>query len=163
MPLQIIFTRSTMRCHPQNNLRKASCLGARFHLTYFANRWSTLKTCQQFVERILIPYHKNEVHELNLPQNQKMVWLIDWRSIHKSMEFIQWIKSQHPHVYLVLIPIKCTSRLQLANVMIQHPFKHVFKKQFHMWTSCTIKDQLLKEKDPKVDFRMSTIKLKLCG
>ncbi len=75
--LQVIFTGSTMRCLPQNGLRKASCLGARFHLTYFANHWSILETCQQFVERILIPYHKNEVQELNLPQNQKMVWLIE--------------------------------------------------------------------------------------
>jgi hypothetical protein len=77
LPLQIIFIGSTTRCLPQNGLGKASCLGARFHLTYFVNHWSTLKTCQQFVERILIPYHKNEVHELNLPQNQKMVWLIN--------------------------------------------------------------------------------------
>jgi hypothetical protein len=32
-----------------------------------------------------------------------------------------------------------------------------------MWTSCIIKDQLLKEKNPKVDFCMLTIKPKLCG
>jgi hypothetical protein len=32
-----------------------------------------------------------------------------------------------------------------------------------MWTSCTIKDQLLKEKDQKVDFCMSAIKPKLYG
>jgi len=41
------------------------------HLTYFGNHWSTLKTCQQFMEKILIPYHKNEGEELNLLQNQK--------------------------------------------------------------------------------------------
>jgi hypothetical protein len=67
LPLQIIFIRSTTRCLLPNGLGKASCLGARFHLTYSVNHWSTLETCQQFVERILIPYHKNEVHELNLP------------------------------------------------------------------------------------------------
>jgi hypothetical protein len=78
LPLQIIFIGSTTRYLPQNGLGKASCLGVGFHLTYFANHWFTLKTCQQFVERILIPYHKNEVQELNLPQNQKMIWLINY-------------------------------------------------------------------------------------
>jgi len=83
--LQIIFTRPTMRCLPQNGSGKASCLGTRFHSTYFANHWSTLETCQQFVERILIPCHNNEAHELKLPQNQKMVWLIDCWSVHKNI------------------------------------------------------------------------------
>jgi hypothetical protein len=51
LPLQIIFIGSTTRCLPQNSPGKASCLGARFHLTYFANHWSTLETCQQFGEK----------------------------------------------------------------------------------------------------------------
>jgi hypothetical protein len=37
LPLQIIFIRSTTRCLLQNGPRKASYLGARFHLTYFVN------------------------------------------------------------------------------------------------------------------------------
>ncbi len=92
-----------------------------------------------------------------------MVWLIDCQSFHKNMEFIQWIKSQHPQTCLMFVLTNCTSKFQLANVSIQHPFKHVFKKEFHMWTSCTIKNQLLKEKDLEVDFCMLVIKPKLCG
>jgi hypothetical protein len=45
---------------------------------YSTNHWSTLETCQQFVERILIPNMKNEMHELNLLKNQKMILLIDY-------------------------------------------------------------------------------------
>jgi hypothetical protein len=45
--------------------------GSKFHLTYFVNCWPILETCQQFVERILVPYQKNEVHELNLPQTKR--------------------------------------------------------------------------------------------
>lgn len=78
--------------------------------------------------------------------------------------FVQWIKSQHPYICLMFVLVNCTSKLQHVDVIIQRPFKHAFKKQFHMWTFCTIKDQLLKEKDPKVDFHMwLTIKLKFCG
>jgi len=32
-----------------------------------------------------------------------------------------------------------------------------------VWTSCTIKDQFLKEKDLEANFHMPTIKPKLCG
>jgi hypothetical protein len=58
----------------------------------------------------------------------------------------------------------CKLYLQASTCHCDHPtpFKHVFKKQFHMWTSSTIKYQLLKEKNPKFDFCMSTIKPKLC-
>jgi hypothetical protein len=80
-----------------------------------------------------------------------MVWLIDCWFVHKNMEFIQWIKSQHPHICLVFVLINCTSKLQPIDVIIQ---KHAFNKKFHMWTFCTIKDQLSKEKYPKVDFHM---------
>jgi hypothetical protein len=128
LPLEVNFIGSTIRYLPQNGLRKASCLGTRFHLTYFTNHWSTLETCQQFVEKILIPYHKNKVQEMNLPQNQKMIWLIDFWSVHKNMDFIQWIKSQHPQVCLMFIFANCTSKLYLADVIIQRPFKHAFKK-----------------------------------
>jgi len=78
------------------------------------------------VARILIPYHKNEIQELNLPQNQKMVWLIDFWLIHKSMEFIQWIKSQHPHLCLMFILANCTSKLQHADVILQPLLEFLF-------------------------------------
>ncbi len=68
--------------------------------------------------------------------------------------FIQWIKSQHPYICLMFVLVNYTSKLQRVDVIIQRPFKHAFKKQFHMWTFCTSKDQFLKEKDPKVDFHM---------
>jgi hypothetical protein len=63
----------------------------------------------------------------------------------------------------MFVPPNYTSKLHLAYLIIQPPFKHAFKNQFHMWTSCTIKNKLTKEKYLEVDFRMSTIKPKLCG
>jgi hypothetical protein len=54
----------------------------------------------------------------------------------------------------MFVLVNYTSKLQRVDVIIQRPFKHAFKKQFHMWTFCTSKAQFLKEKDPKVDFHM---------
>jgi hypothetical protein len=77
LPLQIIYLESTMRCLLPNTTGKVSCLIASFHLMYSINHWSTLETCQQSLERILIPYMKSQMHELNLLENQKMIWFID--------------------------------------------------------------------------------------
>jgi len=45
LPLQIIFTRSTIRCLPPRSVRKVYCLTTSFHFMYFINYWSTLETC----------------------------------------------------------------------------------------------------------------------
>jgi hypothetical protein len=54
LPLQIIFTGSTIRCFPLRSVGKVYCLTTSFHLMYSTNYCSTLERCEQFVERILI-------------------------------------------------------------------------------------------------------------
>ncbi len=43
---------------------------------YSSNHWSNLKSTQEFVEHILMPYQKVQVEKLTLLEEQKMVWLI---------------------------------------------------------------------------------------
>ncbi len=88
LPLQIIFMGSTIRCLLPRTIGKVFCLMISFHLMYSANHWSTLEIWQQFVERILIPYMKDQMQELILPKAQKMSWLLNFYYIHKSLEFI---------------------------------------------------------------------------
>jgi hypothetical protein len=88
LPLQIIFIGSTIKYLLPRIGGKVFYLMASFHLVYFANHWSTLEICQQFVEKILILYMKDQMQELNLPKEQKMIWLLDFYYIHKSFEFI---------------------------------------------------------------------------
>ncbi len=77
LPLHIIFIRSTITCLPPRTTKKVSFLTSSFHHMYFTDHWSTLETCQQFVERILIPYMNNQLQELSLPKNQKIIQFID--------------------------------------------------------------------------------------
>jgi len=66
-------------------------------------------------------------------------------------------------VCLIFVPKNCTSTLQHANVILQHPFKHAFKKEFNYWTCPTIKNQLEQCENSKVDFQMSILKPNLCA
>ena len=39
----------------------------------------------------------------------------------------------YPHIRLVYVPPNCTSQLQVANVILQRPFKHGLRKRFNEW------------------------------
>jgi hypothetical protein len=105
-----------------------------------------------------MPYRKVQVEKLVLLEEQNIVWLIDSWSIHKNNFFLDWMKLKFPKVCVIFIPTNCIGILQLADVILQCPFKHVFKKKIHTWTCSTIKSQLEKGENPKVDFKMSIMK-----
>jgi hypothetical protein len=89
-----------------------------------------LETAQAFVEHMLIPYKKDQVEKFALLKDQNMVWLIDCWLVHKSKNFMDWMKLKLSSVCIIFIPTHCTSVLQLADVILQCPFKHAFKKKF---------------------------------
>jgi len=48
-------------------------------------------------------------------------------------------------------------------MILQQPFKHAFQQQFNTYTMDLITNQLEVEQKVKVDFKMLTLKLKLCS
>jgi hypothetical protein len=60
-----------------------------------------------------------------------MIWLMDCWSIHKSKEFLNWMKKDHPNIFVIFIFTNYTSESQLANVILQQPLKHALKIQFN--------------------------------
>jgi hypothetical protein len=112
------------------NHGKEQCFLVDFHLTYNSNHWSNLETIQTFVERILIPYTKDQVEKFDLLEYQNMVWLIDYWLVHKTKKIMDWIKSKFPSMCIIFILENCTNVLWLADVILQCPFKHAFKKKF---------------------------------
>ena len=84
LPIQAIFTRKTIKCLPKQSDEKIKCMEARWHFTFSPNHWSTLHTSQQFVEEILESYLAFKIALHNLPKDQKLIWLIDSWSVHKS-------------------------------------------------------------------------------
>jgi hypothetical protein len=68
------------------------------------------------------------------------------------------MKEEHPLIFLILIPENYTTVLQPVDIIIQRPFKHAFKKQFVVWATTTISNQLDMKVQVKLDTRMSHIR-----
>jgi hypothetical protein len=162
LPMQIIFTGKTKRCLPKTHVAKL-CLADGFHMTMSSNHWSNLETCQQFVRHILVPYFQCIVKELQLPSNQKMIWLLDCWSVHKSEAFLTWMKKEHPRICVLFIPANCTSKLQPADVILQRPLKCAFSRCFKQWSAACIQEQLEGDVSRvQLDLRIGTLREELC-
>jgi hypothetical protein len=161
LPGQILFIGTTHRCLPPS--RKLKCINSGPDLKFNENHWSTLEIMKDFVHKLLLAYLHKQIQQLDLQANQKPVWLIDYWSIHKRKEFLDWIKKKHPNILVVFVPTNCTSELQLVDVIIQRPLKHGFKVNFNKWTTCVIKQQIYNGKEPFIDLKMNNLKPQICG
>jgi hypothetical protein len=91
-PRQVVFICTTHRCLPPSNEGKLKCINSSWDLTFNENHWSTLETKKDFVHMVLLTYLHKQIQQLNLQTNQKLVWLINCWNVHKSKEFLDWIK-----------------------------------------------------------------------
>jgi DDE superfamily endonuclease len=64
------------------------------------------------------------------------------------------------HIHLVFVPPNCTSKLQVADVILQRPFKHGVRRRFTEWATDILQQQI--ESDDLIGlspyFKMSVIK-----
>jgi hypothetical protein len=70
-----------------------------------------LETTKDFVYKVLLAYLHKWIQQLDLQANQKLVWLINCWSVHKSKEFLDWIKKKHPNILVMFVFANCTSEL----------------------------------------------------
>jgi hypothetical protein len=63
-------------------------------------------------------------------------------SVHKSEEFRLWLGNEQPRVKLVFVPANCTSKLQVADVALQRPFKYGLTSRFNDWAAQEVRDQV---------------------
>src|ERR1700737_3616925 len=114
-----------------------------------------MSTCQEFVETILQPYRKQVIDRLNMHKDSNLIWLLDCWSVHKSKEFVAWIKEKHPNILLIFVPANCTSIYQPPDVILQRPFKHGFRKAFDIYTTAMIDKQDEEEEGKKREIDLS--------
>ena len=159
---QGIFQGIINRSLPKLEGGRYNCEHAGWNLTFSHNHWSTLDTFKKFVEKILLPYKDSQVELLNLPAMQKMIWLIDYWSVHINKEFGELIKNHHPKSHILYIPTNCTNIYQPANVIIQQPFKHAFRQTLNKYTMEAITKQLKIGENVHMDFKISKLKPYIC-
>jgi DDE superfamily endonuclease len=157
LPLQLVFQGKTSRCLPPHTPASLASLA---HLTFSDNHWSSQTTMKEYIEKIIMPYSNRciELHQLHA--DAKMILVLDVWAVHKSEEFRRFLRSQHPRIHLVFVPANCTSKLQVADVALQRPFKSQITNLFNEWAATQIKVQLQQDNVVGLNdkLRMSTIK-----
>jgi hypothetical protein len=79
--------------------------------TFSENPWSTLNTMKQFICKIFLPYPHNKIFHLKLQEGQEIVWLLDWWSIHKDHDILDWMKETHLNISMIFILAHCANVL----------------------------------------------------
>jgi hypothetical protein len=139
LPLQCIFQGKTARSLPAAT---PASIAARVDITHSDNHWSTQQTMQRWITHVLLPHAERMTTLYELVANALMVLQLDAWAVHKSAEFRGWLQLEYPHIHLVYVPANCTSKLQLADVALQRPFKSHVTHSFNEWAAAKIADQI---------------------
>jgi hypothetical protein len=142
LPLQLIFQGKTSRSTPASTPASIASL---CHLTYSDNHWSCQQTMQQYITKIIMPYAERCIEQHRLRSDAHIILVLDVWAVHKSEEFRKFLRTHHPRIHLVFVPANCTSKLQVADVALQRPFKHHIKDSFGAWAASLIKENFSKE------------------
>jgi hypothetical protein len=139
LPLQLIFQGKTPRCLPSAT---PASIAAQVHLTYSDNHWSSQATMQQYISEVIMPYAQKKIEEHRLRLDSKIILVLDVWAVHKSEEFRLFLRMKYPRIQLVFVPPNCTSRLQVADVVLQRPFKVGVTTSFNLWAVEQVREQL---------------------
>lgn len=142
LPMQLIFQGKTAACHPPAT---AAAAEAFVHITHSENHWSSQITMQEWVGEVLVPYAKRCAIEHTLPQDSHIVLVLDVWAVHKSEEFRRFLRTHPPNIHLVFVPPNCTSQLQVADVVLQRPFKAGLRNRFNEWAAGIMTEQIEKD------------------
>lgn len=139
LPLQLIFTGKTERSLPK---RTAASIASLCHLTFSDNHWSSQKTMKEYISEIIMPYAETCIRKHRLQADAHIILVLDVWAVHKSDEFRLFLRTHHPRIHLVFVPANCTSKLQVADVALQRPFKHAITRHFNEWAVRQIQEQI---------------------
>ena len=97
---------------------------------------------QQYVSEIIMPYAETCIRKHRLHADAHIILVLDVWAVHKSEEFRLFLRTHHPRIHLVFVPANCTSKLQVADVALQRPFKHSITRRFNEWAVLQIQEQI---------------------
>jgi hypothetical protein len=107
LPLQVIYggAEGSLRALP-NVLCRATTIAKGFVFAQTPTHWSSQGNMCKYIIGVIDPYVKNVIKASNgqLLVDQKAVLLIDCWSVHKSEEFLSWMKEEYPHLIILFVP-----------------------------------------------------------
>jgi len=168
LPMQAIFMGKTSASCPSPkapSYREALAEGYVMLPSKSSTYWSTQATMRALVDTIIAPYFDKTKAELKLPSTQSSIWKIDCWSVHKSKEFLGWMKKAHPTIIIIFVPGGCTGVFQPLDVGIQRVLKLSMKRSAHR----DIVDEVFTQMDKgssesiKVDTTLGTLRDRSVG
>ncbi|KAF9004426.1 hypothetical protein BDZ89DRAFT_967064 [Hymenopellis radicata] len=158
LPMQAIYHGQTTTSCPSRSAPSyddAMDLGLRLLPSKSTTYWSTQETMRDLVDNIIAPYFDEKKKELNCDVSQKSLWKIDCWSVHKSREFLDWMKTSHPTIIICFVPGCCTGLWQPLDVGIQRVMKLAIKRASHRDVVAEISAQLDADPDGVIRLDMS--------
>jgi hypothetical protein len=168
LPMQAIFMGKTSASCPSPkapSYREALAEGYVMLPSKSSTYWSTQATMRALVDDIIAPYFDKTKAELKLPSTQCSIWKIDCWSVHRSKEFLGWMKKAHPTIIIIFVPGGCTGVFQPLDVGIQRVMKLSMKRSAHR----DIVDEVFTQMDKgssdsiKVDTTLGTLRDRSVG
>ncbi|KAJ7815544.1 hypothetical protein B0H13DRAFT_2381017 [Mycena leptocephala] len=94
LPIQCVYEGKTSRSIPSKSATsRQECDDAKFRF---------------WVDDVLVPYLNAQRERLSLPLSQKALVIIDVWSVHRSREFQDWLRKNHPNILVDFVPGGCT-------------------------------------------------------
>jgi hypothetical protein len=159
--MQIVYKGRTDQVLPKGPIKKLLEEGGHHLTTNPHNHWSSEKTMERFVVRILEPYYHRVKLEKDLPSSVKLIWLIDCWPVHTSNEFMDYMKNCHgTWLKFLFVPAKCTSTCQPCDVALNRPFKAAFRFAFQKWAIEESEAKFQNKDKSAIDFGAIAMKTK---
>lgn len=142
LPFQAIFGGKTEASLPKTPVRpQAEQAGHDF--TVSESHWCTNQTLKRWVKKILYPAYIQRCQKLGLNAGkQECVLQYDLYKVHVAEEFVSWLKETYPFIRLNIIPAGCTSKVQIADVVLNRAFKARMKASFMEHASNEVMEQM---------------------
>ena len=112
---------------------------------------------------IVVHYLTQKRLQHNCPNSHALL-LFDCWSVHRSAEWLSYLKSTHPDRHVVFVPAGCTSKAQPADLMLQRPLKNEFSNRYTDWVTEQFKQMVHAGTPPdqvRLDTGMGVMKPKL--
>ncbi|KZT31660.1 hypothetical protein SISSUDRAFT_965831, partial [Sistotremastrum suecicum HHB10207 ss-3] len=112
LPFQAIYTGTTDRSTPSDKSESyAECISAghRFIPSRTKTYWTNQHCMQDFIISIIVVEIALIIATKNLnPQTQRALLLLDVFSVHRSQEFLTWMRQKYPNIIIIFVPGNCT-------------------------------------------------------
>ena len=152
-PPQVIYQGKTPGCHAKVNFPE------KWHITHSENHWSNEKTMLEYLEKVILPCVSSTRIELDLPDDQPALVLLDVFVAHRCQSVLEKLKCNNIHQ--VFISSGCTGEIQPLDVGINDQFKGLLKQEFSRWYAIEVQEAMRQGvtiSNIKVDLRASLMK-----